>query len=111
MWEDKVYFVKGNKFNGSGVLISNKRILTASHIGFALNNSYNVCGSKNQNYSAKCCFISKKLDFAFLQSDEFEETSLYHGILDLGRKYYIMVSKKTYWIYWHKFVKKFYFTY
>jgi V8-like Glu-specific endopeptidase len=48
----KVFFIQGQQSCGSGVLIKNKRILTAAHLGFTLNNEYTVVGIDNSEFGA-----------------------------------------------------------
>lgn len=70
-----MFLVLGDKRQGSGILISNKRILTASHMSFCIDKTYNVCGTGGR-FEVKCIFICKKFNFVVLSSKSLPDVNI-----------------------------------
>lgn len=85
-----MFLITGDKGQGSGVLISNKRILTAAHLSFRIDKTYNVCGTES-NFEAKVIFICKKFNFAVLVSESLPDVGTAPGLISAGDKYFLMV--------------------
>lgn len=67
-WKARVFRIKGTKGIGSGLQINKSQILTAAHLGFALNEEaecYNV--DEKRIYKLEPTFISNHYDFALLE--------------------------------------------
>lgn len=90
-WEDCIFLIKGEKLQGSGVLISGQHILTAAHLSFKLQQPYTIRGTKGRSFTVKCDFICNNSDFALLQSNELPEIRISTGYLDRGHKFFLMV--------------------
>ncbi|CAL2042690.1 unnamed protein product [Caenorhabditis brenneri] len=89
-WESRVFRVCGNKLTGTCVLINDRRVLTAAHLSFKLNETYTIKGTGNQEFSVTCVFICKHYDIAILQSDDIPILGLPIGSLVTGFKYFMM---------------------
>ncbi|KAE9549619.1 hypothetical protein FO519_007160 [Halicephalobus sp. NKZ332] len=81
---------RGDKLVGSCVLFNDRYILTAAHLSFKLQQSYNIEGTEGRSFKVKCNFICTLLDFAILQSDELPNLRLPIDHLRRGHKYFIM---------------------
>lgn len=90
-WEDRVFLINGEKLQGSGVLISDQRILTAAHLSFKLQKLYYMQGTNKRSFTAKCEFICKNSDFAVLKSTDLLEMGTPTENLIRGNKYLLMV--------------------
>ena len=79
----------GDNGQGSGVLISNKRILTAAHMSFRIDKTYNFSGTEG-SFQAKVLFICKKFDFAVLTSESLPDIGIAPINVSRGN-YFLMV--------------------
>ena len=62
--------MEGDRAQGSGILMDKKRLATAAHLGFKLNQKYTVKGTNGRQFSAECSFIMAQ-DIAILKSGYF----------------------------------------
>ena len=71
-WRKYVYRVRGNSCTGTGVLFAPNYLLTAAHLGFERNRTYDVYvndGTNGERYfRTTCCYIKKQNDLAVLWS-------------------------------------------
>lgn len=88
-WKKRVFRIVGDNGQGSGILISKKHILTAAHISFRIDKTYNVFGTEG-SFQSKVVFICKKFDFAVLTSESFPDMDI--ATINVSRgNYFLMV--------------------
>jgi hypothetical protein len=95
-WSARVFPIQGDRLRGSGVLINNKRVLTAAHLGFTIGNKYIINGTEIRDVVVECVYISKRTDFALLRSDDLPEMNCPAEALNRGHTCYTMVRFKNF---------------
>jgi hypothetical protein len=90
-WQSRAFYVCGKKLNGSGVLLDERRIFTAAHLGFEINKSFEVSNAEYGRVSALCVYICKRYDFAILKFEQLPEQIVVQGLLNQGWECCILV--------------------